>query len=407
MYNPERIAQLLMLYTLGKLTPAEQTELNVWRKESPRNEELFQYETNPQNIALTFNSIAEKKEPILRKIKEAYPKPWADKIKTLLPRIYFPRWLEVAIYILIFSIGGYFIYDKWDKSRIKPGSYQANILSFDGIDRALEDGARGYELGRAGTKIEKDEFGNMVFAVKTDKAAAKDKYNLIHTPRGGFYDIRLPDGTLVLLNALSSISYPANYTRDTVTIELKGEAYFEVNRATSHPFIVQVKPDPNALRMFKNNTDSTPHLFEAEVSRGRFNINAYEDEPFITTTMIEGDAKTRFGTEQYFPETKLSAGDLAMIIDQSTCITASADTAEAIAWKNGRIYFKETAIRIVMNAVSRWYNVPLVFHDSIPERPFNLDVSRDASIHEVIKSLIPQGLYCYIADGRLHIKNRY
>src|SRR6266851_3041547 len=133
MYNPKRIAKLFMLYTLQELSSAEEAELYAWRQESPRNEEIFQYETNPENIAHTFKEIEENSAPILQKIKDAYPRPWAGKIRNLWPGISIPYWLKVAISLVVIFISGYFIFNKWNKSRVLPGSYQANIISFDGV----------------------------------------------------------------------------------------------------------------------------------------------------------------------------------------------------------------------------------------------------------------------------------
>jgi ferric-dicitrate binding protein FerR (iron transport regulator) len=93
-----------------------------------------------------------------------------------------------------------------------------------------------------------------------------------------------------LLNAASSIKYPANFKRDSIVVELKGEAYFEVKRDSIHPFIVDIKRDRNVARIDKNKNDTAPGAFQLKVSRGQFNLKAYTNEPFITATMLKGNA---------------------------------------------------------------------------------------------------------------------
>ncbi len=405
MENPKRIAELFMLYTLGQLSNAEETELKTWRGESSLNEEIFQFETDPKNFAQMYREIEEKRESIIQNIKEALPLIWGKKINSFLPRIPIPRRLEAAMYYIIMSFCSYSVLTNWDGGRVLPGGYISNIASANWIVRFVQDFSRGFNEGRTDVNIEKDKFGNEVRYLTSDKKAAKDKNNILYTPRGGYYIVRLPDKSLVMLNAASSIWYPANFDRDTVRIILKGEAYFEVNRDSLHPFIVDVKIDSGNALNHKTPFDDSPHDLSLAVTRGRFNIKAYPDEPFIKATMIQGYALIGWDGNRSMHGNSLTAGHYVTEMHGSLLLTEYEDSTTAIAWKNGRFFYKDAGIMDIMNAVSRWYNVPLTIHDSIPTRPFHLDLPRTADIHEVFIALSHQGVFCDIEDRRIHIRN--
>ena len=405
MHAPNKIARLFLMYTLEQLSPAEEKELSDWRRQSQGNEIIFQFETDGKNIAQTIDEIQEKKEYIFQKIKEGYPGPWEEKPKTLWRRMSTPMRIAASVLLVVISTGIYLLFQ--GKNEIQPGSYGANLISTDGIDQILDDTRRAFNDGISGVMIERDSFGNLVYRPMNNTGAGMDKYYILYTPPGGYYNIRFPDGSLVLLNALSSIRYPANFIRDTIVVELKGEAYFEVKKKdTLHPFFVVVKPDPSAPRMSGKNKRGLQQLFELEVSRGRFNINAYGDESFVTATMLQGNATIRSDPDRSHSGIQISSGERVMLADQTALSTDPADISEAVAWKNGRIFYKHAGISVIMNAISRWYRVSIVYHDSIPEGSFHIDLPRDASIHQVLRSLRQQGLYCDIEVRKINVRNK-
>ena len=99
-------------------------------------------------------------------------------------------------------------------------------------------------------------------------------YNTVTTPRGGQYNVTLPDGTQVWLNAASSIKFPTAFTGKERNVELSGEAYFEVAKNKSMPFHV-------------SSAGQT-----IEVLGTHFDVNAYSDEASLKTTLLEGSVKS-------------------------------------------------------------------------------------------------------------------
>ena len=400
MENTKRIAQLFMLHTLGELSHTEETELNSWRLESPLNEEVFQFETNHKNIADMYREIEEKKDPFLQKFKDANPQIWGQKLYHFLPRIHIPRWLEAAMFWGVITFSGYSIIQHWDVGSMVPGGYKSNMVSANWMVQFAHDVGRGFNEGKTDVNIEKDPFGNEIRHLKNDKKAPKNKNNILYTPRGGFYNVRLPDGTLVMLNAESSIWYPANYDRDTVRILLKGEAYFEVNRDSLHPFIVDVQ----RTRLGENNSDTIHSEHQIMVTRGHFNVKAYPNESF-TATIVQGTGIFDFDNRDSYRDHLLIAGEQVNELEGGVMMIVDGDSTQAIGWKNGRFLYKEAGIVEIMLAISRWYDVPLTFHDSISVRQFHLDLPRNAEIHEAFKRLSHQGIFCDIEDRRIHVRN--
>jgi ferric-dicitrate binding protein FerR (iron transport regulator) len=193
-------------------------------------------------------------------------------------------------------------------------------------------------------------------------------YNTLGTPRGGQYRLMLPDGSKVWLNAISSIRYPAAFTGKERVVEITGEAYFEVAKDATHPFKVLV-----------HNGD-----MEISVLGTHFNVNAYNDEPIIKTTLVEGSVKVTRDKQTAVikpgEQTELnSSGALKIIHD--------ADIDEAVAWRNGLFEFQDADLQSILRQVMRWYDVEVDYQGNIPERFFTAIISRDKTLTGVLEIL--------------------
>ncbi len=115
-------------------------------------------------------------------------------------------------------------------------------------------------------------------------------FNTMSTPRGGQYQLTLPDGTKAWLNAESSITYPTAFTSKAREVSISGEVYLEVARNPGQPFKVNVAPSPAGGG---EGGGKTPNIsdFQIQVLGTSFNINAYNDESSTRTTLIEGSVK--------------------------------------------------------------------------------------------------------------------
>ena len=189
------------------------------------------------------------------------------------------------------------------------------------------------------------------------------EYNTMTTPRGGQYQLQLPDGTKVWLNAASSITYPTLFAGGERRVEVRGEAYFEVVKDPKMPFRVSLPEQA-----------SKQGAQEIEVLGTHFNVNGYRDEPALTITLLEGAVKIDASVLK--PGEAYSNGKVKKV-----------NTEEAVAWKNGYFQFEQADIRTVLRQLARWYDVEVRYEGKIPERKFGGDIQRDSNLSDVLKGL--------------------
>jgi ferric-dicitrate binding protein FerR (iron transport regulator) len=205
------------------------------------------------------------------------------------------------------------------------------------------------------------------------------------TPRGGQYQLILPDGSKVWLNAASSIRYPTAFTGNERKVEITGEVYFEIEKLRNVsgqkiPFKVVIAPSPLG--------ESRGAI---EVLGTHFNINAYDDEASSKVTLLEGMVKVmkEQGAKNANDKVILNPGEQAVLtVDHSPLsIEHSPDLEQVMSWKNGFTAFKSADIKSIMRQVARWYDVDVKFEGTISERTFTGGVSRSASLSELLRLL--------------------
>nr|WP_240966056.1 FecR family protein [Pseudoflavitalea sp. G-6-1-2] len=186
------------------------------------------------------------------------------------------------------------------------------------------------------------------------------------TPRGRQFQLRLPDGSAVWLNAASTIRYPAAFAGNERKVELTGEAYFEVAPDQQRPFRVL-----------------TPKQ-QIEVMGTHFNVNAYADEPLEQTTLIEGSVKVSGAVSQL---SKLLTPDHQASVSDGAITVTKLDTGPVIAWKNGLFCFVNANVPGVMRQLSRWYDIEVQYEGKIPDRVFAGKMQRDLTLNEMLNLL--------------------
>lgn len=246
-----------------------------------------------------------------------------------------------------------------------PGSERAVLTLADGstlVLDALDDGTLTKQSGVAITKAD----GRLNYEVdQAFTAHAETGFNTITVPRGGKYQVVLPDGSRVWLNAESELTYPVYFTGSTRAVTLKGEGYFEVTHRPEQPFIVKSKGQ------------------EVTVLGTHFNIKAYENEPFTETTLVSGSVRVRqSGTGA---QRLLIPGEQAKV-NESILDVARISVDEQIAWKDNQFVFRNTDIRTVMRQLERWYNVELAT-EHLPENHFYGEISRDVKLSEIFEMI--------------------
>jgi ferric-dicitrate binding protein FerR (iron transport regulator) len=279
------------------------------------------------------------------------------------------------------------------RTDIAPGGNKAMLTLANGSTIVLDSAQDGTLAQQGTTKIIKLDGGALAYRAATDsKGQATDQaigqtgYNTIATPRGGQYRIILPDGSKVWLNAASSLRFPAAFTGGERTVELKGEAYFEIAKNAEKPFHVRVPAGGTG-----------GEDMDVEVLGTSFNVMAYANEEKIHTTLLEGKVKVKQGVLAE----NLSPGRQATV-DQTTHAmeVTEGNIDQAVAWKDGLFRFKETDIRELMRQVERWYDVEVVYRTTRGDQDFTGVVSRDKNVSTLLQMLELTGTVHFRIEGK-------
>jgi transmembrane sensor len=200
------------------------------------------------------------------------------------------------------------------------------------------------------------------------------------TPRGGQYQIVLPDGTKVWLNAATSLQFPQHFAgAKERRVVLIGEAYFEVAKDKAHPFIVKTAKQ------------------EVEVLGTHFNIDSYADESSVKTTLLEGSVRLR---DLRSNDTQLlKPGQQAVLNHKEQLTVSEVDLDQAVAWKNGVFYFYRADLKSVMRQLARWYNVDVAYEGVLPEHEFTGKIFKKVNASEALNILTELDVKFKI-DGR-------
>lgn len=269
---------------------------------------------------------------------------------------------------------------------IVPGSYKAILTLADGTHITLDSAGEGQLAQQGNATVLKNGDDQISYVLKghTDSEVLM---NTMTTPRGGRYQLVLPDGTKVWLNAASSITYPAAFTGANRKVKIEGEAYFEVAKDKAHPFIVDVDGKQTV-----------------EVLGTHFNINSYADEDAIRTTLLEGKVKvsaTQPETRNQKPETVLSPGQQATQQHDQLAITSNVDISNVMAWKKGFLNFDHASIPTAMRRIERWYDVQVVYEGAVPADWLMGELPLDANITKVMSILERVGVRCRIEGKKI------
>lgn len=264
------------------------------------------------------------------------------------------------------------------QQHIVPASHTATLTLANGKRIKLGNVNNGDIIEEEGIQISKLANGRIVYKIKGTSQEA-NSFNTLATAKGETYEVELPDGSKVWLNATSSLTYPTSLMQNRKrSVKLDGEAYFEIAKDKAHPFIVQSKGQ------------------EIEVLGTHFNVNAYADEPSIKTTLVEGKVKIKDANNH---EYQLVPGMQASVAATETKIY-KVDTDIATAWKNGDFDFESMPLSMVMRQISRWYNVEVRFNSSVKDITLGGSISRNRNLHEVLEILETTGLVRFKLEGR-------
>lgn len=397
-YDRQYLQQLASKWKKGTLTEAEQRDLDNW--ESSFDDELLELPEDSDPIEAIKARMFEKLRQGMQSVQPAEKNTPAKKL-----------WLRIAVAAsIVMALGaGLYFYEvndsatgigsefvSGDLSGIKPGKNSATLTLSDGQIVQLSDVQTGVVVETSGLKYND---GSHIRSHKGGSGippVGVQAFLTATTPHGGQYQVTLPDGTRVWLNAASILKFPARFTGNSRKVELIGEGYFEVAKIT----MKKLKDEDKTVRM--------PFVViskgqQVEVLGTHFNISAYEDEASIKTTLLEGAVRVKktFSEAATREEVVLKPGQQSVLAGHEGMLVKQVDVNAAVAWKNGDFEFKGDNLQSAMKKIARWYNVEVVYEDSAPK---DLElvgwVSRKKELSAVLKMIASTKKVHFIVEGR-------
>lgn len=293
------------------------------------------------------------------------------------PRIAWRVWMGAAAVLLV----GFFVFYQNQQTQhrdeisgqelaahtqhVSPGGNKAILTMGDGRQFVLADEDEGVIEKGDGFVIRKQEDGLVSFEIVDQHDHVALINNTVETPKGGIYQVVLPDGSKAWLNSASSISFPSNFSKEERKVSVKGEVYFEVQRDVARPFRVDAPQQ------------------QIEVLGTKFNINAYADEPYVRTSLLEGSVSVK-GAER---EHVLKPGFEMITSKNGKDRIAKADIEAIMAWKEGVFQFDRVELGVLMRQLARWYDVEVVYKGAYPRDEFVGKIKRNEDIQKVLDVL--------------------
>jgi len=416
--NQSRLSYLFTRYANDRCTESERLELmdlvsmaeNAGELNSLIEMEIASATTDKtitaQRADEIFQIILSAKEPAVAPVIKIFP--WR-------------RVAAAAIIILMLGAGSYFLFfnkstlSKFTLSKVEglkgkndvaPGGNKAILTLSNGKQIILDSAANGTITQQGNTKIIKLDSGQLAYSAAGSPLGVGGEagaFNTITTPRGGQYQIILADGSKVWLNSASSLKYPTAFAGKERNVELTGEGYFEVAHNAAKPFKVLV----NGIEVLDLGT--------------HFNINAYDDESSIKTTLLEGSVKVTLSPETVTLSpskgesagVRLKPGQQAQVTPEQRpdksggaggVSVQTVDLNEVIAWKKGLFEFNKTDLQTIMRQISRWYDVDVVYEGKPNDNRFGGGISKNLPLSNVLKLLEANGVKFTLEGKVLKVK---
>ncbi|SEN94134.1 FecR family protein [bacterium A37T11] len=381
-------AELLIdKYLAGTCTPEEKALV----------EKVYNLTSSQESAIISKEELLEERKALYAKLRRSHTTTLQAYIKV------------AALLIAAIAIGLYFYQSTKNQPIIAPGYNQATLTLADGTKIALDSAQSGIVVNDENIKYSN---GNNVLAKKGRGSGAPGKSHQsgemlnqvqhdallqLSTPKGGQYQVILPDGTKVWLNAASTLKYPSKFTGDRREVVLEGEAYFEVNNNPSigamqdnrKSYVVNRKSNSSFIVKSRNQ--------EITVLGTTFNVTAFNDEKETKTTLIEGKVQVRSENLQRKTfNVKLLSPHQQAVVKGDSLTVSKVDVERISAWKNG--YFKfDGNIHSIMDQISRWYDVAVVYSSGVNQQVELIgNISRYKNLGEVLEALE--------ATGKVHFR---
>jgi transmembrane sensor len=388
------LAALAEKFIAGTATPAEQEQLHQLYDQWKDEEETVVSETEQTEILRT---------EILQALKARID--GQNKVVPFYKRKFWRLLAAASIIIVAGVLGFYYLKPASPKNEttstqtnpahqapVLPGKDRATLTLADGSVIDLDSSGAGQLAQQGNTNIINKD-GKIIY--DPHKSSGETIYNTISTPRGGQYQLVLPDGTKVWLNATSSLKFPVAFTGNSRSVELTGEAYFEVTT---------LRLRSGQKMPFKVNVANRA---EVEVLGTHFNVMAYSEEEAIKTTLLEGSVKVNNGQSGNKQSAMLKPGEQVSIFQSSQLSQPiPVQTEEVVSWTNGKFYFNNADLKLIMRQIARWYDVEVEYRNIPADTQLGGVVSRKEDLRQLLNYFEIAGKVHFTIEGRKIIVSR-
>jgi ferric-dicitrate binding protein FerR (iron transport regulator) len=341
----DKIAELILKQLRSELTAEETLFLQEWMSQSDANRQLYTTLTDEKQLAGEVYAYDLYTKTGKRQEQQG-------RIVAMPARgsmLSIGKWMIAASIVVLISATVYFLF-------VNPSSKQPSLVNNqpgnpnttittpgpkatltlgDSSVIVLSDVKNGKITNRAGIDIQKTAEGELSYGSQSKTPGnAGTGWHTITTPKGGYYKVILPDGSVAVLNAASSLHFPPQFSGETRTVQLTGEAYFEITKDPQKRFIVEANG------------------FKTEVLGTHFNVNAYPDESDQKVTLLEGSIKIVAATNA---QTLVPGQQAIVSTDKPGIAIKKVDTEGIVAWTKGQFYFDNVFLPEAMRQIARWY----------------------------------------------------
>lgn len=375
--DKNRLAELELKWLNGSISDDEAKEYATWYNSAQNDPVII-----PEHIA------SSKEEHKTRILEGLLAKLEGKNIQKLEPK---PLWYRNKTYIgiaasilMVLGIASYwFISDSNPPQTI---TVQDKTAGIEGLILSLENGetveidslADGLIASQDGIEIYKKD-GSIYYKGE----AGKTSFNTAHTPKGRKFEIQLPDGSNVWLNAESTIKYPIEFAENERKVHVTGEAYFEVSKNPEAPFIVQTEDQI------------------IQVLGTQFNVNSYTNENSSKTTLLEGKVKISCKGEELFlsPNQQITYDR-----NNERYAKSEVNAKQSISWVKGYFNFQDSDLAGIMKQIERWYNIEVEFQPGVNQsQTFSGRTSMNQNLSEVLKVLELSGIKTQLQNNKLTV----
>ncbi len=353
------------------ITDEEQKLLDQWLDEDYAHKKFFD---SVKQFYLSGTSFDNNEKETIKAWEKVMSK---TIIKPKRKIIQWLSYVSVVLFVIFVTVTIYFISSGEKETNferciienpIEPGTRKATLildngetyLLADNKEEVLLDGET--EIKNTGTTLE--------YISKEKSKKGEIKFNTLKVPRGGEYFLVLSDGTKIWLNSETTLRYPVNFEKKERRVELEGEAYFEVTKNKESPFLVF--SDEQVVKVLGT----------------EFNILASPEKEEVLTTLVKGEVEV-FLKESPEIKQKLIPNNQSLFSKQKNTISQkNVDPYKFIAWKEGRFVFEDESLSDIMETLSKWYNVEVIFSsEEARNYRFTGNLQRYDEFSEILKKI--------------------